>query len=387
MSINPSQRRAPRRPITIGLVNNMGDEALKQAERQFRALVSLSAGQIDVQFRLFAFERTPRSSRALEYIAARYKPVSSAMDADLDALIITGAQPRTARLSDEPYWEELIELIDWAKEHTSSTILSCLAAHAGVLYLDGVERHRLPEKCAGVFAFQVQRNHPLAGEQDRVRLAPHSRYNGLLQSDLERAGYDVLTSSPDYGVDCFIKSFGSRFVFLQGHPEYEADSLAREYRRDMDRYLRRQTDRIPATPKGYFTASAEVELRELERLSGKDFDRRPIEDLSKIDRLSPKEAPWREAAISFFHTWMESVAAARHKLKSAPQTGAAAFRNATLLEHQSGDAGAAVVTAAGLPAHSARYVPPVGMLVVSAAEALEGRGAQGTWFSTDVLGR
>ena len=91
----------------------------------------------------------------------------SAMDAELDALIITGAQPRAARLSDEPSWEELIELIDWAKEHTSSTILSCLAARAEVLHLDGVEHHRLSEKCAGVFAFEVQRNHPFAGEQGR----------------------------------------------------------------------------------------------------------------------------------------------------------------------------------------------------------------------------
>ena len=111
-------------------------------------------------------------------------PLSSAMDGELDALIITGAQPRAARLSDEPYWEELIELIDWAKEHTASTILSCLAAHAGVLYLDGVERRPLPEKCTGVFAFQAQRDHPLVGEQGRARLTPHSRYNSLLQSDL-----------------------------------------------------------------------------------------------------------------------------------------------------------------------------------------------------------
>ena len=308
MSTKAFERRFPRRRVTIGLVNNMGDEALKQAERQFRALVSLSAGQIDVQLRLFAFERTPRSSCVLEYIAARYEPVSSAMDAELDALIITGAQPRAARLSDEPYWEELIELIDWAKEHTSSTILSCLAAHAGVLHLDGVERHRLSEKCAGVFAFQVQRNHPLSGEQGHVRLAPHSRHNGLLQSDLERAGYDVLTSSPDYGVDCFIKSFGSRFVFLQGHPEYDANSLAREYRRDLALYYRGETDARPARPEGYFTAEAEAEFRTLERRSREGFLGLPMEDLSKIDAWAPTDAPWRDAAISFYRSWIETVA-------------------------------------------------------------------------------
>ena len=76
---------------------------------------------------------------------------------NLDALIITGAQPQADRLSNEPYWEELVEIIDWAKTNTASTILSCLAAHAGVLHLDGVERRPLPEKCTGVFGFEAER--------------------------------------------------------------------------------------------------------------------------------------------------------------------------------------------------------------------------------------
>src|SRR5271165_6909892 len=244
--------------ITVGLINNMGDQALKITERQFGSLVSEAAGDLGVSFRIFALKSTPRSPRALDYINARYEPASAAMDGDLDAIIITGAQPQADRLRDEPYWEELVELIEWAKLHTASTILSCLAAHAGVLHLDGVERRLLPEKCTGVFGFAAERTHPLVGKQGRVRLVPHSRYNGLLQSELEQAGYVVLTSSRGIGVDSFVKCFGSQFVFLQGHPEYDADSLAREYRRDMDRYLRGETDKRPAIPSGYFTAEAET---------------------------------------------------------------------------------------------------------------------------------
>ena len=277
-----SEPRSARRAVTIGLVNNMGDEALKVTERRFGGLISASAGDNAVELRLFAPERTPRSPRALEYVSARYEPASAAMDGELDALIITGAQPRTACLSDEDYWEELIELIDWAKAHTASTILSCLAAHVAVLHLDGVERRLLSEKCTGVFAFTAQRDHPFAGEQGRARLIPHSRYNGLLRSDLERAGYEILASSTEHGVDSFTKSFGSQFVFLQGHPEYDANSLAREYRRDMGRYLRRETDRYPPRPKGYFTAEAEAELDALEFQARKDPNCLPMEDLSRI---------------------------------------------------------------------------------------------------------
>ena len=307
-STTRSRSDGERVSVAIGLINNMGDEALKSTERQFGSLVSQAAGDVDVSFRIFALKSTRRSSRALDYINARYEPASAAMDGDLDGLIITGAQPQADRLTDEPYWEELAELIDWAKLHTTSTILSCLAAHAGVLHLDGVERRPLPEKCTGVFASAAETTHPLVGKQGRMRRVPHSRYNGLLRSELEQAGYVILTSSPGCGVDSFVKSFGSQFVFLQGHPEYDANSLAREYRRDMDRYLRGETEMKPVMPRGYFGAEAETELRAMDRSAHGDRRRAQIEDISVIDALAPAEPAWREAAIAFYRSWLEMMA-------------------------------------------------------------------------------
>jgi homoserine O-succinyltransferase len=305
-----------RAEIAIGLINNMGDEALKITERQFGSLVLEAAGDVSVSFRIFALKSTRRSSRALGYINAHYEPASAAMDGDLDGLIITGAQPHAHRLNEEPYWEELTELIDWAKLHTTSTILSCLAAHAGVLHLDGVERRPLPEKCAGVFTSVAETTHPLVGKQGGVRLVPHSRYNGLSRSELEQAGYAILTSSQGCGVDSFVKSFGSQFVFLQGHPEYDANSLAREYRRDMDRYLRGQTERKPARPSGYFGAEAEAELRSIERSAWEDRCRMQIKDIPIIDALAPVEAKWREAAVSLYGSWLEMIANANPRTRA-----------------------------------------------------------------------
>src|ERR1700722_12466178 len=294
--------------IEVGLINNMGDEALKITERQFASLVSEAAGDINVSFRIFALKSTRRSQRARDYINARYEPLGAAMDGDLDGLIITGAQPQAGRLSEEPYWEELAGLIDWAKLHTTSTILSCLAAHAGVLHLDGIERRPLPEKCAGVFTFAAETNHPLVGKQGQMRPVPHSRYNGLLRSELEQAGYAILTSSPGCGVDSFVKCFGSQFVFLQGHPEYDANSLAREYRRDIDLSLRGESDRIPARPAGYFGPEAEAKLSAMDSHTHDHRSQERIPTLSIIEALAPAQAIWREAAISFFRSWIEMVA-------------------------------------------------------------------------------
>jgi homoserine O-succinyltransferase len=166
----------------------------------------------------------------------------------------------------------------------------------------------LSEKCTGVFGFTAERTHSLVGKQNRMRLIPHSRYNGLSRSELEQAGYVILTSSPECGVDSFVKSFGSQFVFLQGHPEYDANSLAREYRRDMDRYLRGETEREPVRPSGYFEAKAEAELRAIERSAHGARCRTQTNDLSIIDALAPAEPAWREAAIAFYHSWLEMLA-------------------------------------------------------------------------------
>ena len=229
------------------------------------------------------------------------------MDAELDALIITGAQPAGGSVERRA----VLGRVDRTHRLGQGTHLlddfRAPAAHAGVLHLDGVERHRLSEKCAGVFAFQVQRNHPLSGEQGRVRLAPHSRHSGLLQSDLERAGYDVLTSSPDYGVDCFIKSFGSRFVFFRVIG-YDANSLAKNPAAIWPYTIGETLTRAPEARRlfhrrsrsGISYAGAPVPRR-----FPWPADRRVVKNRRAV---SLTDALWRDAAIAFYRSWIETVA-------------------------------------------------------------------------------
>ena len=319
--ISHERPKRERKRIEVGLINNMADQALKVTERQFETLLAEAADDFDLRLRIFSLNGTPRSAFAREYIAASYEPASAVLRSDLHALIFTGAQPQADGLNEEPYWGELVELIEWAKLNTASTILSCLAAHAAVLHLDGIQRRPLAEKCTGVFAFTVKRTHALMGRKGEARSIPHSRYNGLLESELEEAGYSVLNSSAAHGVDTFTKSFGSQFVFLQGHPEYYANSLAREYRRDMELYLRRQTERKPARPRGYFGTRAEAELCALERRAYDDRASVPIDDLSVIVSSAPAEAAWRSSAVSFYRNWFEMILTAiGHGRARSPRT-------------------------------------------------------------------
>ena len=74
---------------------------------------------------------------------------------------MTGTEPRAANLTEEPYWGPLTQVLEWAEHHTVSTILSCLAVHAAVLYSDGIDRCALPHKCFGVFDFDKAADHPI----------------------------------------------------------------------------------------------------------------------------------------------------------------------------------------------------------------------------------
>src|SRR6202000_1633981 len=106
---------------------------------------------IDVQLRLFSLAEIARGELARSRMEGFYADAQTLPMAGLDALIVTGAEPR-GPLQDEPYWASLSHLVDWAEIGTLSTMFSCLAAHAAVLHLDGIVRRPLARKLSGVFA-------------------------------------------------------------------------------------------------------------------------------------------------------------------------------------------------------------------------------------------
>jgi homoserine O-succinyltransferase/O-acetyltransferase len=246
--------------LTIGLINNMPDSALQATERQFTDLLRAAAGDNRIRFHCFSLPSISRSQLAKSRIDKQYADIADLGRLHIDGLIVTGAEPAAATLPEEPFWRDLTDIIDWAKTNTRSTIWSCLAAHAAVLHLDGIERQRLPAKCSGVYDCPKVADHWLTEDVPSPPKIAHSRLNALRDSDLVARGYQLLTHSPEAGVDIFAKELGSQFIFFQGHPEYDALSLQREYLRDITRYLAGERDTYPAFPAGYFDIETEIKL-------------------------------------------------------------------------------------------------------------------------------
>jgi homoserine O-succinyltransferase len=296
-------------PLTIGLVNNMPDAALASTERQFAGLVHAAARGRDINVKLFALPNVPRSEYTRAQMRGRYADLETLAASSLDGLIVTGTEPRTADLTAEPYYPALAWLADWAEANAVSTVWSCLAAHAAVLHLDGIRRRPRATKLSGVFAANRASFDPLLNGLSARLYTPHSRKNELPATRLETAGYEILTLSDDAGVDAFVRHGKSLFLFLQGHPEYDADSLAREYLRDVGRFLKGECATAPATPCGYFTLEVEGELRQLTGLAERMPGHGLMSRFTSVVSGAPLLQTWRSDAVRLYGNWIDEVAA------------------------------------------------------------------------------
>ncbi|MGY8707214.1 homoserine O-succinyltransferase [Bradyrhizobium sp. 18BD] len=296
-----------RSELTIGLINNMPDPALKATERQFMKLLQASAGPRRIRFHCFSLPSVKRSPEAKWRVESEYSDLTDLKRQRFDGLIVTGAEPVAPELDQEPYWRDLTDLIDWAKVNTRSTIWSCLAAHAAVLHLDGIQRRRLPAKCHGIFDCEAVTGDPLTHTAPAPLKVSHSRLNEIVESDLVQAGYQVLTRSAQAGVDVFTRQYASRFVFFQGHPEYDALSLQREYLRDVGRYLARERGNYPLLPVSYFDAATEEKLARFEKRARHERHPALSNDLPALNLRADIAAG--TAAAALFRNWLQFLGA------------------------------------------------------------------------------
>jgi homoserine O-succinyltransferase len=297
--------------IDIGLVNNMPDAALEATERQFRALLGPAIGGIVVRLRVYALPDVPRTEAGRRHVGS-YSDIGDLWDDHLDGLIVTGAEPRAANVKDEPYWGSLAKLVDWAEDRTHSTVWSCLAAHAAVLHLDGIGRRPLTDKRFGVFECARVSDHLLTATAPSRPLMPHSRWNDIPEDALLACGYRVLLRSEGAGVDAFVKQGKSLFVFFQGHPEYEADTLLLEYRRDIRRFLRKEREIYPSIPQGYFdrdTVAALTAARE-RALSDRPGE---LADFPTALLTAKVTNTWRPTSASVYRNWLRFLCAQKDR--------------------------------------------------------------------------
>ena len=254
------------RELHIGLLNMMPDAALQATERQFMRMVG-SCNRI-AQFHVhpFTFPEIPRGASAKAHIDQYYRSFDSIQSEGLDALILSGANPAQSDITQEPFWEPLGEVVKWASENVCSTMCSCLATHAIVQQVFGVHRYRLPRKRWGVYSNRLtDEAHPLTSNINTRFDAPHSHVFEVNSKQLSNVGIRVLAESKESDFHLGVSPDGLRFVFFQGHPEYDSISLLKEYRREVVRFVEGSRPDYPPYPDGYFSDEAKQILGDFEQ--------------------------------------------------------------------------------------------------------------------------
>ena len=299
--------------LHIGLVNNMADAALSATEHQFLTLLEAAAGDMRVHFTLYSLPEVVRSPSGQRRIGSFYSSIETLWEQPPeqypDGLIVTGREPLMPDLREEAYWPSLRRILEWMQEHERSAIWSCLAAHAAVLALDGIERVRSHAKQFGIFTCERYESHArLSGAPAALRV-PHSRWNGVSMGQLAAKGYKILTRTCDGGVDTFVKQDGGLFLFFQGHLEYGAETLMSEYRRDVGRYLKGEMQTYPLLPLDYFDAETERSLREIEARARASRQENLLGEVSAVLNIVQIRNTWRSTAVLIYRNWLDHLCA------------------------------------------------------------------------------
>lgn len=231
------------RPLRVLILNLMPTKI----ETETQILRKLSNTPLQVEVDLLQTVSHRAKHVASEHLESFYVGLDDIRHKRYDGMIITGAPVELLDFKTVDYWPELCEIFEWAKTHVFSTLYICWGAQAGIFYHFGVDKHPLPEKMSGVFAHEIVKpSSPLVRGIDDVLYSPHSRHTEVRIEDIEAVPELEIIAVSDEAGAFIAKSTDSRHFFVFGHPEYDPDTLAREYERDLERGLE------PNVPRHYF---------------------------------------------------------------------------------------------------------------------------------------
>lgn len=218
------------RPLNILILNLMPEK--ETAETQLLRHLGNTPLQINVNFlKTNSYESTHTSKQHLEQF---YTTFSDIKNHKFDGMIITGAPVELLEFEQVKYWEELKVIMEWSKANVTSTLHICWGAQAALYYHYNISKFELSRKCSGIYPHRiVEQNDILLRGFDDQFYAPHSRYTDVLIEEIKQNPKLKLLAASDEAGALLIASRDRKHVMITGHLEYESDSLAQEYSRDM----------------------------------------------------------------------------------------------------------------------------------------------------------
>lgn len=290
--------------LKAGFLNMMADKAFVVSERHFATLLGADDGR-EVDLVRMTFGEIPRGPSVAAHIESHYRIPFETDPDDLDVLVISGANVSDPALPRQVFYEPLCRLFDWATAADLPVLCSCLATHAALEARHRERRRPVTPKVWGVFPHRaVVADHPLVRGLPSEVPVPHSRHNGLTAEQFARAGYDVLLASDEAGAHLAVERERGRWLMLQGHPEYEAVSLLKEYKREVLAWMSGSRPDYPPVPVGYF---GEEGLLIAARFAEACRSGRSREEFPEEELLAHVDCRWTEPAVRVVANWLEGL--------------------------------------------------------------------------------
>lgn len=231
------------RPLNIVIVNLMPEK--EKTESQLLRLLGNSSLQVTVTLLHTASHDSKNVSQS--HLNQFYSTFSSIRDKRFDGMIITGAPIELIPFEKVNYWEELIMIMEWSKKHVTTVLHICWGAQAALYYHYGIGKFELPRKCTGILKHYVSDSTvELVRGFDDEFLAPHSRETGTSKEQILACEELILLSTSEEDDPFIILSKDEKHVMVTGHLEYDYQTLADEYYRDLNKGLERDL------PRNYF---------------------------------------------------------------------------------------------------------------------------------------
>ena len=222
------------RPLKIIILNLMPTKL--ETETQLLRLLSNSPLQLDIEFLQVATHKAKNVSKS--HMDKFYKTFDEVNENKHDGMIITGAPVEQMEFEEVDYWDELCKIMDWSKTNVYSTFHICWGAQAALYYHYGIKKYKTPKKIFGIFPHTcLDDTHPLMRGLDDVYYVPHSRHTEIKMSDIAQVkDLQIISYSEEAGVH-IVSDMECRNFFVTGHSEYDRDTLAKEYFRDLSKGL------------------------------------------------------------------------------------------------------------------------------------------------------
>ena len=231
------------RPLNIIILNLMPEK--ERTELQLLRLLGNTPLQVNVTFLNTATHESKNVSKT--HLDTFYTTFDQIKHRRYDGMIITGAPIEHLAFEDVNYWGEITQIMDWTKNNVTSVLHICWGAQAALYHHYGIGKYDLPQKCSGIYTHRISdlTNNLVRGFNDEFN-APHSRYTAVSFEEIQNdSRLTLLANSEDAGVFLVI-SEDKKHIMITGHLEYDADTLAEEYNRDVNKGL--EID----VPKNYF---------------------------------------------------------------------------------------------------------------------------------------